>query len=250
MAEVEARELRSGHPLKPSLLLLLDGCANIAPPPGLDEIASTAAALGVQLLTIFQDLSQVQVRWGNRAGSILNNPPRQAGRHGDRRRPDPRLLLAPARGRRVRAALDQHEQRRAGPQLGDAGRYLPGAGAGQLRARAPAGHGPARRRGAPPGANQLAARGMRIGRCGSCGTPRGRLRNGQRARREGHRLALARRGDRAAARHGRTGGGAGAKRAALPDRQTSLAAAKTPRPILCCACHRGTPPPCLGDNQW
>jgi type IV secretion system protein VirD4 len=73
MAEVEARELRSKRPLDPPLLLLLDECANIAPVPGLDEIASTAAALGVQLLTIFQDLSQAQARWGNRVGSIVNN---------------------------------------------------------------------------------------------------------------------------------------------------------------------------------
>jgi type IV secretion system protein VirD4 len=73
MAEVEARELGSGHPLDPPLLLLLDECANIAPVPGLDEIASTAAGQGVQLLTIFQDLSQVHARWGNRADSIANN---------------------------------------------------------------------------------------------------------------------------------------------------------------------------------
>jgi type IV secretion system protein VirD4 len=73
MAEVEARELRHRRPLDPPLLLLLDECANIAPVPGLDEIASTAAGQGVQLLTIFQDLSQVQTRWGNHAGSIVNN---------------------------------------------------------------------------------------------------------------------------------------------------------------------------------
>lgn len=73
MAEVEVRELRTRRPLDPPLLLLLDECANIAPPPGLDEIASTARGLGVQLLTIFQDLSQVRARWGNRADSIVNN---------------------------------------------------------------------------------------------------------------------------------------------------------------------------------
>ena len=73
MAEVEARELRSQRPLNPPLLLLLDECANIAPVPGLDEIASTAAALGAQLLTIFQDLSQVQAPWRSRSGSIVNN---------------------------------------------------------------------------------------------------------------------------------------------------------------------------------
>jgi len=73
MAEVEARELRNKRPLDPPLLMLLDECANIAPVPGLDEIASTAAALGVQLLTVFQDFSQLQARWGNHAGSIVNN---------------------------------------------------------------------------------------------------------------------------------------------------------------------------------
>lgn len=73
MAEVEARELRTRRPLDPPLLLLLDECANIAPPPGLDELASTAAGQGVQLLTIFQDLAQVKARWGDRAGSIVNN---------------------------------------------------------------------------------------------------------------------------------------------------------------------------------
>jgi type IV secretion system protein VirD4 len=73
MAEVEMRELRSRRPLDPPLLLLLDECANIAPPPGLDEIASTARGLGVQLLTVFQDLSQVRARWGSRADSIVNN---------------------------------------------------------------------------------------------------------------------------------------------------------------------------------
>jgi type IV secretion system protein VirD4 len=73
MADIEAGELRRKKPLDPPLLLVLDECANIAPVPGLDEIASTAAALGVQLLTIFQDFAQVQARWGNRAGSIVNN---------------------------------------------------------------------------------------------------------------------------------------------------------------------------------
>jgi type IV secretion system protein VirD4 len=73
MADVEARELRSKRPLDPPLLLLLDECANIAPVPALDEIASTAAGQGVQLLTVFQDLSQVHARWGIRAGSIVNN---------------------------------------------------------------------------------------------------------------------------------------------------------------------------------
>lgn len=73
MAVVEARQMQTRGPLDPPLLLLLDECANIAAPPGLDSIASTARDLGVQLVSIFQDLSQVRARWGNRADSIVNN---------------------------------------------------------------------------------------------------------------------------------------------------------------------------------
>ncbi|HEX8958380.1 MAG TPA: type IV secretory system conjugative DNA transfer family protein [Solirubrobacterales bacterium] len=73
MAEVEARELARKRPLDPPLLLLLDECANIAPVPALDEIASTAAGQGVQLLTVFQDMAQVRSRYGTRAATIVNN---------------------------------------------------------------------------------------------------------------------------------------------------------------------------------
>jgi len=73
LATVEERSTRQGGPIEPSLLLLLDECANIAPFPGLDEVASTAAGLGVQLVTAFHDVSQAQARFGRRAATIVNN---------------------------------------------------------------------------------------------------------------------------------------------------------------------------------
>jgi type IV secretory pathway TraG/TraD family ATPase VirD4 len=73
LATVEERATEKGGPISPSLLLLLDECANIAPFPGLDEVASTASGLGVQLVTAFHDLSQAQARFGRRAATIVNN---------------------------------------------------------------------------------------------------------------------------------------------------------------------------------
>jgi type IV secretory pathway TraG/TraD family ATPase VirD4 len=55
------------------LLLLLDEAANIAPIPDLATLASTAGGEGVQLLTIFQDLSQLRHRYGSEWGSIASN---------------------------------------------------------------------------------------------------------------------------------------------------------------------------------
>ncbi len=63
----------TGKPLDPPLLLLLDEAANIAPLPNHDEIASTAAGHGVQLLSIFQDLAQINARYGRRASTVVNN---------------------------------------------------------------------------------------------------------------------------------------------------------------------------------
>jgi type IV secretion system protein VirD4 len=73
LSVVEGRAAQHGEPISPALLVLLDECANIAPFPGLDETASTAAGLGVQLVTIFQDLAQMQARFGRRAPTIFNN---------------------------------------------------------------------------------------------------------------------------------------------------------------------------------
>jgi type IV secretion system protein VirD4 len=63
----------SGRPIDPPLLLVLDEAANIAPVPNLDEVASSGAGQGVQLLSVFQDLAQVKVRYGERAETIVNN---------------------------------------------------------------------------------------------------------------------------------------------------------------------------------
>lgn len=73
LAEVYSRATRTGQPLDPPLLVVLDEAANIAPLRDLDTLASTAAGQGVQLVTIFQDLAQVQERWGVRAQTIVNN---------------------------------------------------------------------------------------------------------------------------------------------------------------------------------
>ncbi len=58
------------HPL----LIVLDEAANIAPLRDLDTLASTAAGLGIQLVTVCQDLAQLSTRYGaERARTIANN---------------------------------------------------------------------------------------------------------------------------------------------------------------------------------
>jgi type IV secretion system protein VirD4 len=60
-------------PLDPSLLLLLDEAANTAPFPGLDAVASTGVSQGLQVLSIFQDMTQLGTVFGRRAPTIVNN---------------------------------------------------------------------------------------------------------------------------------------------------------------------------------
>ncbi len=63
-----------GRPLDPPLLLVLDEAANIAPVRDLDTLASTGAGMGVQLVTICQDLAQLAARYGpERSRTIANN---------------------------------------------------------------------------------------------------------------------------------------------------------------------------------
>jgi type IV secretion system protein VirD4 len=72
-AAVEAANV-AGRPLDPPLLLVLDEAANIAPLRDLDTLASTGAGLGIQLVTVCQDLSQFSARYGaDRARTIANN---------------------------------------------------------------------------------------------------------------------------------------------------------------------------------
>ena len=64
---------RSGKPLDPPLLVVLDEAAHIAPLPELDGLAATCASHGIQLVTVWQDLAQVRARYGTRAPTVLNN---------------------------------------------------------------------------------------------------------------------------------------------------------------------------------
>jgi type IV secretion system protein VirD4 len=74
IAEAVRRVNTSGRPLEPPLLLVLDEAANIAPVRDLDTLASTGAGLGIQLVTVCQDLSQLSARYGHeRARTIANN---------------------------------------------------------------------------------------------------------------------------------------------------------------------------------
>ena len=68
-----ARAGRLGAPIDPPLLVVLDEAANVAPLAELDVLASTAAGHGVQLVTVWQDLAQLQARYSTRAGSVVNN---------------------------------------------------------------------------------------------------------------------------------------------------------------------------------
>ena len=63
-----------GGPLDPPLLVVLDEAANIAPIRDLDALASTGAGIGIQLVTICQDLAQLAARYGSdRSRTIANN---------------------------------------------------------------------------------------------------------------------------------------------------------------------------------
>ena len=74
VATAFTRSAATGQPIDPPLLLCLDEAANVAPLPNLDEIAATAPGQGVQLLSVFQNLSQVADRWGReRAETIIAN---------------------------------------------------------------------------------------------------------------------------------------------------------------------------------
>lgn len=54
----------TGKPLERPLLIVGDELANIAPIRSLPQIASTGAGQGIQLVSIFQDLAQLEERWG------------------------------------------------------------------------------------------------------------------------------------------------------------------------------------------
>jgi type IV secretion system protein VirD4 len=72
-AAVYDRAAARGRPLDAPLLLVLDEAANIAPLPDLDTIASTDAGQGIQLVTVVQDLEQMERHYPGRAGTVVNN---------------------------------------------------------------------------------------------------------------------------------------------------------------------------------
>ncbi len=68
------RATETGRPLDPPLLLVLDECANIAPLRDLATLASTGAGQGIQLVSIFQDMAQINAVYGrDRAPTIVSN---------------------------------------------------------------------------------------------------------------------------------------------------------------------------------
>jgi type IV secretion system protein VirD4 len=69
-----ATVLATGRPLQRKVLFVLDELANAAPIPNLGGIASTAASQGIQLMSLVQDISQLNDRYGrDTAGTIVGN---------------------------------------------------------------------------------------------------------------------------------------------------------------------------------
>jgi type IV secretion system protein VirD4 len=68
------RSAEIGGPVDPPLLLVLDECANIAPLRELATLASTGAGQGIQLVSVFQDMAQINAVYGrDRAPTIVSN---------------------------------------------------------------------------------------------------------------------------------------------------------------------------------
>src|SRR5206468_4395884 len=67
------RATRAGGRLERPLLLCLDEAGNVAPPPNLAEIASTAPSHNIQLLSIFHDLAQARSRYARQAETVINS---------------------------------------------------------------------------------------------------------------------------------------------------------------------------------
>ncbi|HZR92275.1 MAG TPA: type IV secretory system conjugative DNA transfer family protein [Gaiellaceae bacterium] len=74
VAHAYERSARTGKPLDPPLLLVLDECANIAPLRELAALAATGAGQGIQLVSVFQDMAQINAVYGaDRAPTIVSN---------------------------------------------------------------------------------------------------------------------------------------------------------------------------------
>ncbi len=74
VAAAYERATATGDPVNPPLLLVLDECANIAPLRELATLASTGAGQGIQLVSVFQDMAQINAVYGrDRAPTIVSN---------------------------------------------------------------------------------------------------------------------------------------------------------------------------------
>ncbi len=67
------RAARNGGALAQPALVLLDEAGNIAPLGDLPGYAATARSHGITLVTIWQDLAQIEAIYGHRAQTVLNN---------------------------------------------------------------------------------------------------------------------------------------------------------------------------------
>lgn len=70
--QVYLRASRTGAPIDPPLLIVIDEAGN-TPLRSLPEYASTLAGLGVLLVTIWQSLAQLQAAYGRQADTVLTN---------------------------------------------------------------------------------------------------------------------------------------------------------------------------------
>ena len=92
VAHAYDRATETGKPLDPPLLLVLDECANIAPLRELATLASTGAGQGIQLVSVFQDIAQINAVYGrDRAPDDRLQPPRQGDPLRHRRPADARV---------------------------------------------------------------------------------------------------------------------------------------------------------------
>ncbi len=70
--QIYLRVARTGRPLDPPLLIVVDEAGN-TPLRSMPEYASTLAGLGVLLVTVWQSLAQIESTYGRQTGTILSN---------------------------------------------------------------------------------------------------------------------------------------------------------------------------------
>ncbi|HLM65385.1 MAG TPA: type IV secretory system conjugative DNA transfer family protein [Acidimicrobiales bacterium] len=73
LTAVHERVEHGRRPLDAPLLLVLDDAADIAPIEDLPTLAATSAVAGMQMVTVFRDLTQIEVRHGEDAPKVLAN---------------------------------------------------------------------------------------------------------------------------------------------------------------------------------